>query len=394
MSHCPPDEDVVERLDRAVDPDVADVERRAVEDLEARAAPERPDVLRLDEVVTVDLPGLERLQARRVVGDRAEDQTREARPAAPVVVVPLELELVADPPGVELERPGPCSHTTGDAVLAERLVDAVGGETTLVGPVLPHRRRALDRERRERHRREERPVRSLQVDDGDVRAPRAAVLVQRVLGALRLEAAEDVVVVVGRRRRLLRALEVVPTVEVRTHGRRVERRAVVELDVAAERERPAPPAVALLPAGREHRSELRRARPETDERLRDLVDDAERLAVGDERRIQHDRVCRGAEHERRRRLARAVGRARRDGCDQKREHGRSDSCSENSSHSFPSFLHAHRERTAGAYYRPRCKLRRKRAPIVGALSSVSVCRRAGYAARPARSRRASRRLSA
>ncbi len=237
-----------------------------------------------------------------------------------------------------LNGPGARGLSARHAVVAERLVHAVGGEAAPVGAVLPHRRRALDRERRQGHRCEEGPVRALQVDDGDVGAPCAAAPVERVLRALRLEAAEDVVVVVGRRRRLLRALEVVPTVEVRAHGRRVERRSVVELDVAAEGERPTPAAVALDPLGREHRSELRRARLKADERLRDLVHDAERLTVRDQRRIQHDRVCRGAEDHRRRRLARLVGPARCDSRDQKREHRNRDSCSENFSHSFPSFL--------------------------------------------------------
>ena len=78
--------------------------------------------------------------------------------------------------------------------------------------------------------------------------PRAWQLaVERALRVLGLEAGERDVVVVGRGRRLLRALEVVPTVEVRTDRRRVERRAVVELDVAAQRERPTATAVATSP---------------------------------------------------------------------------------------------------------------------------------------------------
>ena len=79
--------DVVGRLLRDVEADVGDVERGPVDDLQVRVALDRRDVLRLDEVVALDLAGLQRLQARGVVGDRPEDQLVELRLVAPVVVV-------------------------------------------------------------------------------------------------------------------------------------------------------------------------------------------------------------------------------------------------------------------------------------------------------------------
>ena len=56
--------------------------------------------------------------------------------------------------------------------------------------------------------------------------------------------------------------------------------------------------------------ELGRARLQRDERLEDLVDHAQRLAVGDERAVEHDRVGRRAEDERAARRA-ALGLGRR-----------------------------------------------------------------------------------
>src|SRR6185436_8719568 len=97
---------VVERLLRLVEPDVADVERRAVEDLQVVVALDRRDVLRLDEVVALDLARLERLETRRVVGDRPEDDLVELRLVAPVVVVAGDREAVTAGPRLELERPG------------------------------------------------------------------------------------------------------------------------------------------------------------------------------------------------------------------------------------------------------------------------------------------------
>src|SRR4030095_15131073 len=100
------------------------------------------------------------------------------------------------------------------------------------------------------------------------------------------EPAEDALVVEGRRRVLERAAEVVPAVEVRAHGRRVERRAVVELHALREVERVRATVLADAPASRERRSEFQGARNEVDQALEDLLRDPERLAVGDERWIE------------------------------------------------------------------------------------------------------------
>ena len=99
-------EDVHRRL-RLVDADIGDVERRPVEDLQVRVALDRRDVLRLDEVVALDVPGLERLQARRVVGDGREDQRVELGRLAPVVVVPHEREAGARSHDSNLNGPVP-----------------------------------------------------------------------------------------------------------------------------------------------------------------------------------------------------------------------------------------------------------------------------------------------
>ena len=78
---------VVHRRDRLVDPDVADVERRPVEDLQVRVRLDRPDVLGSDEVVALDLTALQRLQPGRVVGDRPEDDPLQLRLRSPVARV-------------------------------------------------------------------------------------------------------------------------------------------------------------------------------------------------------------------------------------------------------------------------------------------------------------------
>jgi hypothetical protein len=146
-----------------VDPDVPDVERRAVDDLQGVVTLDRRDVLRLDEVVTLDLPRLERLEARGVVGDRLEDQPVQLRLLAPVVVVADEDELVVPRPRLELERAGP------DRVLgAERPGRAEARllvDRALVGVELLERLRAREREVRQGERAEERGGRLRQRDD-------------------------------------------------------------------------------------------------------------------------------------------------------------------------------------------------------------------------------------
>ena len=131
---------------RLVEADVADVEGRAVEELQVRVALDRLDVLRLDEVVALDLAVLQRLQASGVVADRPEDQLVELGLVAPVVVVAGEHEPVAARPGLELERAG-ADRVLG-AVRARRMEAAVLVDRALVGAELLQRLRAGDREAR------------------------------------------------------------------------------------------------------------------------------------------------------------------------------------------------------------------------------------------------------
>src|SRR4029450_8666574 len=107
--------------------------------------------------------------------------------------------------------------------------------------VLAHRRRALHREGRQYERRDERAVAPPQLDHRDIASLAPAASVERDHEAGRLvllEPAEDLAVVVARRRVLEWPRPVVPPVEVRADSGRVERRAVVELDPTAQRERP------------------------------------------------------------------------------------------------------------------------------------------------------------
>ena len=134
-------------------------------------------------------------------------------------------------------------------------------------------------------------------------AVRLAALVEalvraRVAGGRMREAAEDGVPVVAHRVALQRRREVVPAAEVGANGGSVERRAVLELHALAQRERPREAVLRRLPLRRQRGNDLRRARLQADEALEHLVDRPQRLAVRDERAVQHDRIGRGAEHER------------------------------------------------------------------------------------------------
>ena len=295
-----PDLELVHGRLRLVDPDVADVEGRPVEDLQAGISREGLDVLWLDEVVALDVPGLERLQARRVVGDRREDQRVELGLVAPVVVVADERQPGAPLPRVELER------ARADRMLgAERpgwLEDAVGVDRAVVGAELRQRLRARDREAREREGAENGGRRLGQRDDRRALIRGLAALVVAVLRctALRVElgeSTEDGLPVVGRARVLERAAEVVPAVEVGADGLGVERLAVVEDHAVAQFERVRQAVLRELPALSEAGLELGRAGLQRDESLVDLVDRPKRLAVGDERAVEDDRVGGGAEDE-------------------------------------------------------------------------------------------------
>jgi hypothetical protein len=66
--------------------------------LQVVIALDRVDVLRFDEVVALDLSGLQRLKPGGVVGDRPEDELLDLRLVTPVVVVADEYEPVAARP--------------------------------------------------------------------------------------------------------------------------------------------------------------------------------------------------------------------------------------------------------------------------------------------------------
>jgi hypothetical protein len=101
-----PDLEVVQGRVRLVEAEVPHVEGRAAQD-RVPALLQGVDVGGVDEVVAVDVAGLERLAACRAVGDRHEDEVLDLRDLAPVVVVSLQHQLAAAVPGDEPERAGP-----------------------------------------------------------------------------------------------------------------------------------------------------------------------------------------------------------------------------------------------------------------------------------------------
>src|SRR6266540_3535336 len=134
------------------------------------------------------------------------------------------------------------------------------------------------------------------------------------------EAAENRVPVVADGRVLQRRREAVPAAEVGADGCGVERGAVAELDALPELERPGQAVLALLPAQRELRSELRPSGLESDEAVEDLVGCAQRRPVRDERRVEQRSFAVRAEDDR---LARLCTRKRDGGADERqRRHER------------------------------------------------------------------------
>ena len=218
----------------------------------------------------------------------------ELRLVAPVVVVPLHDEAVATGPRLELERAG--ARRVLRRVGAGRLEAGLLVDRALVGVVLLERLGACHREVRQRERAEERRGRLRQVDDDRVLVLRLAALVEARRLPVR-EAPEDRLPVVGRALLLERTLEVVPTVEVEADRFGIEVRAVVELHVLPQVERPRGAGRVGLPARRERWDDLGRALLEGDETLEHLVDRAERLTVGNECAVEGDRIGCGAEDE-------------------------------------------------------------------------------------------------
>jgi len=137
--------------------------------------------------------------------------------------------------------------------------------------------------------------------DGDRVLPvccAAGVEARRQIGALVvLVAAEHRLPVIGCRRVLERSCEVVLAVVVVTNGRRIERRAVMELHAVAQRERPVL-RVLRGPALRQRRLDQGRARLQLDEALEDLLRHTKRLTVRNQRRIQVRGIRRARKDER------------------------------------------------------------------------------------------------
>src|SRR5206468_7028392 len=95
-------------------------------------------------VVRLHLDRLKRLQARRVVGDRLEDQAGKLRLGAPIRRVANEHDLLTEIPGLELE--GARSDRVLGRERPRRVEDAVRVDGSRVGLVLLERGRARDRE--------------------------------------------------------------------------------------------------------------------------------------------------------------------------------------------------------------------------------------------------------
>ena len=200
------------------------------------------DVLGLDEVVALDLTVLQRLQARRVVGDRLEDQRAELRRRAPVVRVADEGELVAARPRLEHERAG-AGRVLG-RIRAGRVEDAAPRRpcpgwrrTCAIAVGLSMENDGSDSAARNDADGDGQVDRDVECS-ARLAALEEAALRRARLRVVRLEPAEDGLPVVRRARVLERPGEVVPAVEVGAGCGGVERRAVAELHVLAQRERP------------------------------------------------------------------------------------------------------------------------------------------------------------
>ena len=262
--------DVIERLDRLVEPDVADVECGPVQKLKLVVVLDGRVVLWVDEVETLDLAGLQSLETGRWIGDRLEDQRLDvARRVAPVVRVASHDETVTALPFLEHEWSG-AGRVLG-CVGAGRREDALCVDLALVGLELLERSGAGDCEARqgERSKSRGRGLREVQRDDELLCG--LAALVQRV-GLAVAETAEHGLPVVAGRRVLEGALEVVPTVEVEADGLGVELLAVVEGDALLEVERVREPVLGDLPVRGETGNDLSATRLECYESLEDLVD--------------------------------------------------------------------------------------------------------------------------
>ena len=252
-------------------------------------------VRRGDEVVAVDLAGLELLPAGVPVGDGAEDDLLDLGRLAPVVLVADDGDLaVADVPALELEGAGAGRVLEGVRGVAERVLVAA----EVVGVVLLERRRALHREAGQGEGGREAAGHLRDLDDGRRLVGRLAALVEARDVGRAGEAAEHVLVVLRGRGAGRQALEVVPAVEVEADRLGVEVGAVGERHALAEGEGVLQPVLGDLVVLGQGRLDVGAAGLRGQQAVVDLPGDAEALTVGGERRVEHGRVAGSAEDER------------------------------------------------------------------------------------------------
>ena len=118
---------IAERLDVLVDAEEPDVEGGAPEHLQLGVILDDRDVLRLDEVVPVNLAGLQRLQPGGVVRDGQEDERLQVRGFAPVVLVAREHQPVAAVPLLQRVRSGAGRVLECVAALVDQVAVSVDG---------------------------------------------------------------------------------------------------------------------------------------------------------------------------------------------------------------------------------------------------------------------------
>ncbi len=270
-------------LRQRVQAKVQAVERQALHEGEPVGGLDRLVVGRADEVIALDAAALEGLQPGRRVLDRANDHAVEVGRVAPVVFVADQHGAVVGDVVLEDERTGAALDDLG----------AEGARRRIVGVGLLQDRRADDRERRQREPEQEGRARVTQGERDRQVIGRLDALDQVV----RAEPVHDGAVVVGIRLELLG--EVLPAVEVDLHGLGVEVGPVVELDPLAQVEDVGRVGGLTLPALGQHADELvGRSRGEVDERLVDLLKDAERLAVAGQCGIEARRQARAGKDQR------------------------------------------------------------------------------------------------
>ena len=272
---------------------VQGVEREPLDQREAVAL-HRLVVRRVDQVVALDAAALEGLQSRRRIRDRTDDHPIEVRGIAPVILVSDQCRVVVGNVVLEQERTGSALDHIGP--------EGAGGRIIRVGRLQD--RRADHAERSQRDPVQEGRIRLAQ-GDRDRELVGRLDAGDQVIGT---EAVHDGAVVVGARLELLG--RVLPAVEVELHRLGIEGRAVMEGHVLAQVEDVFRVFWPALPGLGQHADELiGGARSEVDERLVDLLQDPERLAVTGQERVEARCQARSGEHQGAARLSFTAGAA-------------------------------------------------------------------------------------